>query len=60
MTAPVIALCDDCGEPRIVKTIHDLTWTIAAEEVTYRLCRACYNETPEPDTGGPDWEDLQG
>lgn len=25
----------------------------------YRLCRECYDDTPEPDTGRPDWEDLQ-
>ena len=44
-------LCDDCGEPRIVKSLHH-------EDHGYRVCRTCYNETPEPDTGRPDWEDL--
>lgn len=52
---PPIA-CDECGEERDVAETIDATGQ--AFGITYQVCKECYESTPEPDTGRPEWEDL--
>lgn len=48
--------CDDCGEARELReTIDDYGRSFG---VSHKVCRECYDERPEPDTGRPDWTDL--
>ena len=48
--------CDECGETcEVRETVDNYAWSFGA---SHKVCRECYNETPEPDTGRPDWEDL--
>ena len=47
--------CDECGGNRETRQIY---WD-PPQGMEFHVCRECYNEAPEPDTGRPDWEDIK-
>ncbi len=48
--------CDDCGEETRVRQVYD--HYAVSFGASHKMCKECYEDTPEPDTGRPDWEDL--
>ncbi len=52
-----IAPCDECGETKPLRQTIDEYGQSFGE--SHCICQACYNEHPEPDTGRPDWTDLE-
>lgn len=48
--------CDECAEMRpLAETVGDYAVSFGH---SHKVCKDCYESTPEPDTGRPDWEDL--
>lgn len=52
-----LPFCDECGEERESHPLYNPATTPSASQ--YFICKECYEATPEPDTGRPDWEDLK-
>lgn len=50
-----VGFCNDCHRVRPVREIYG---TNAPPGCEYYICWECYEQTPEPDTGRPDWTDL--
>ena len=49
-------MCDECGEEtEVAETVDEYGQSFGA---SHKACKECYESTPEPDTGRPDWEDL--